>query len=91
MATRLKSQIHFEETIHEDPELQQLLDERQDLKESVSQFRKKDKECKELISAIHKPMPIRVGPYIITSQNVVGRSVSFDIEGGTRIRIKHIG
>lgn len=91
MVTKVREQIHFEETIIEDPELEHLLDDRQELKESVSEFRKKDKEAKSKIRTIDKPMPIRVGRYIITKQNMPPRSVAFDTNGSIRITIKHIG
>jgi len=91
MVTKVREQIHMEESIHDDPELEHLLDERQELKESVSEFRKKDKEAKKLIEDIHKPYPIRIGRYIISRQTMPARSVAFETEDSSRITIKHIG
>jgi len=91
MVTKVKEQIHMEETIIEDEELECILDERQELKLSVSEFRKKDKEAKAKILQIDKPMPIRIGRYIINRQSTPPRSVAFDTNGSIRVTIKHIG
>lgn len=91
MVTKVKEQIHMEETIIEDTELEKLLDERQELKISVAEFRKIDKEAKSKIQQIDKPMPIRIGRYIINRQNVPAKSVTFETDASSRITIKHIG
>jgi len=91
MVTKVKEQIHMEEIIIEDEELECILDERQELKLSVSEFRKKDKEAKAKILQIDKPMPIRIGRYIINRQSTPPRSVAFDTNGSIRVTIKHIG
>lgn len=91
MVTKVRAQIHMDETIIDDAELEKQLDDRQELKESVAEFRKVDKEVKAKIQTIDKPMPIRIGRYIITRQTVEGRSVAFETEPSTRITIKHIG
>jgi len=91
VVTKVREQIHMEETIIEDSELERILDDRQELKLSVSDFRKKDKEAKAKIQQIDKPMPIRIGRYIITRQTVAARSVAFETDSGSRITIKHIG
>ena len=89
--TKVEPQIHMEETIIEDAELEHLLDERQEAKEAVAEFRKLDKEAKGKIQALTQPMPVRIGRYIIDRQPTPARSVSFDTTPGTRITINKIG
>ena len=91
MGTKVRAQIHMEETIIEDADLEKLLDDRQECKSSVAEFRKLDKQAKAKIQTIEKPMPIRIGRYIITKQTMPGRNVSFETNGSIRITIKHIG
>jgi len=81
----------MEETIHEDPEQEHLLDERQDLKAEVTEFRKKDKKCKKQIELISKPFPLRIGRYIIEKNSMPARSVAFEALASSRISIKQIG
>ena len=91
MVTKVREQIHMEETIIEDADLEKLLDDRQECKSSVAEFRKLDKQAKAKIQTIDKPMPLRVGRYIITRQTVQAKSVAFETDAGSRITIKHIG
>ena len=44
--TKEKAQIHMEDVIVNDPELESLLEKRQELKEEASKYTKADKEAK---------------------------------------------
>lgn len=91
MATKEKLQIGLEDVIVKDDELEQILDERQEHKLSVAEFRKLDKEAKAKITILGTPPPFRIGRYIITKTSNPPRSVSFETETSTRINIKKIG
>lgn len=91
MVTKVRPQIHMEDTIIEDKELLELLERRQSLKVGATNYRKADKEAKGKVSAMQDKMPFRVGRFIIKKQPVSSRSVSFEVNEGTRISIKLIG
>jgi hypothetical protein len=93
MATQLKEQIGMEDVIVNDSELEGLLEKRQSLKESVSTYRKTDKEAKEKIAAVENqtPTPFRVGRFLISRRSTPGRTVEFEVGEGSRISIKVIG
>jgi len=90
MATRVKSQIRFDDTILENPELEGLLEERQALKQSAKDYRGADKKAKDKIQTIETPLPYRVGRFIISRRDIPAKSVSFDTEAGTRVNIKAV-
>ncbi|GAJ23727.1 unnamed protein product, partial [marine sediment metagenome] len=87
---KVKAQIDMDDTILENPELEKLLEERQVLKASVSEFRKADKAAKEKIQTIQTPMPSRVGRFLITKQPLAAKLVTFETEEGTRVDIKAV-
>lgn len=89
--TKTRAQIHFDDNIIEDRELEEMLEERQELKESVSAYRKADKKAKDKIPTITAPTPFRVGRFIIAKQAVAAKSVSFDTTESSRFTIKIIG
>ena len=89
--TRAKTQIHMDETILENAELEKLLEERQTLKESVSEYRKADKEAKDAIRLIETPTPYRVGRFVISKKDVPGKPVAFETQDSLRITIKTVG
>ena len=91
MATKTKSQIHFDDRIIDNPELEKLLDERQDLKQYTKQYRQADKKAKDKIREISEQTPYRVGRYIISKDAVAARSVSFETADSSRITIKTVG
>jgi hypothetical protein len=71
----------------DDKELLKLLDSREELKASVSDYRKADKKAKDRIKSMEQPMPFRIGRYIISSKEIAGREVSFEIAESRRINI----
>ena len=88
--TRARPQIHMDDNIVENPELEKLLEERQELKESVSAYKKADKVAKDKIRSIDTPTPYRVGRFIISKQAVPAKAVAFETAEGSRFTIKTI-
>jgi len=88
--TKARPQIHMDDTIVENPELEKLLEERQALKESVASYRKADKAAKDKIRSLETPTPYRVGRFIISKQAVPAKSVAFETTEGSRFTIKTI-
>ena len=91
MTTKERAQIHMDDRIIDNPELEKILDDRQELKYALSEFRKKDKEAKSRIKAIEETPPFRIGRFLITSSTTPPRSVAFDTDGAVRIKIKIAG
>lgn len=91
MVTKARAQIHMDDTIIEDAELEKLLEGRQELKESVSAYRQADKKAKAKIATIVMPTPYRVGRFVISKQPVAAKSVAFDTEECSRVTIKLAG
>jgi len=89
--TKPKAQSHMDETILDNPELEKMLDERQDLKESVSAYNKLSKEVKAKLKDIDTPSPFRIGRFVIKRESVPAGSVSFDTDPGIRFSIKLAG
>ena len=90
MVTKVKPQIHMDDNIVRDAELEEMLEERQSLKEQVSGYRKKDKDVKAKLAPMEEQMPFRCGRFLVSLGKVQPREVSFEINGGTRITIKTI-
>lgn len=90
MATKTKAQIHMDDKILDNPELLRLLEDRQELKRGVSEYRAMDKKAKAMIATIQTPTPYRVGRFIISIQSVSAKSVSFDTAAGSHFTIKTI-
>ena len=84
-----QAQVGFDDTIIQDPELEQLLEKREAMKQEAAGYRKVDKEAKAKIAAIDTPMPYRVGRFLIAKQKVPAKTVSFETDEGTRISIKN--
>ena len=91
MATKKQLQTSMDETRIDDTELEQLLEDREELKENVSKYRKADKEVKAKINTIEAPSPFRIGRFVITRTPTPPRSVSFETDGGLKINIKLLG
>lgn len=91
MVTKTRPQIHMDDSIVENPELEKLLEDRQELKESVSAYRKADKAAKEKIRSIETPTPYRVGRFVIDKKTTPARDVSFEVVEGLRFSIKIAG
>ncbi len=91
MTSKKKEQMKQNETIVEDAALEALLEERQELKTAVSQYRQKDKDVKAKIKLIESPTPYRVGRFVIDKQTTKARHVKFDADEGIRFTIKRDG
>jgi len=90
MATKVRAQISMDDKVVDNPELEQLLEQRQELKQSVSDFRKADKKAKAKIQAVQTPLPYRVGRFIIGKQVIPAKSVAFETGEADRITIKTV-
>ena len=90
MATKVRAQISMDDKVVDNPELEQLLEERQELKQSVSDYHKADKKTKAKIQTVQTPLPYRVGRFIIGKQNVAAKSVAFETGETNRITIKTV-
>ena len=91
MSGKVDEQTSMDETVIENEELEQLLEERQDLKQSVSDFRQKDKAAKTIIQGIETPTPFRVGRFVIKRSAVAEKSVSFETQASFRFDISLAG
>ena len=90
MVTKVRAQIHMDDNIVKDAELERLLEERQELKESVASYKKADKEAKDKLRSIETPTPYRVGRFIISKHAIPAKSVSFDTTESSRFTLKTI-
>ena len=86
--TRPKAQIHMDEAIVENPELEKMLEDRQELKQAVAEFRKIDKDVKAKIGSIGTPTPYRVGRFVISKRELSAKSVSFETQASFSFTIK---
>ena len=91
MVTKTRAQIHMDETIVENPELEKMLEDRQELKNSVSAYSKLNKDVKGRLSAIEMPTPFRIGRFVINRTAMAGREVAFETSDGVRFSIKLAG
>jgi len=89
MGPKPKAQIGMDDNIVQNPDLEALLDKREGLKEYTAEYRKVDKDAKAKIATITTPMPYRVGRFLIATQSVPAKSVSFETDPGTRVTIKN--
>jgi hypothetical protein len=85
--TKTKPQVSMDDHIYDDPELLRWLDNREELKEYLRQYRQADKKAKERIRTIEAPTPFRVGPYVIDLKKSPGHSVWFETQESARITI----
>ena len=78
--TKTRAQIHMDDNIIRDEELEQLLEDRQ-----------ADKKAKDKIRSMETPTPYRVGRFIIAKQAVAAKSVAFETTESSRLTIKTVG
>jgi hypothetical protein len=78
----------MDETKIDNPALEKLLEERQELKQGVADYRAKDKEAKKIIAGVEAPSPFRVGRFVISRDKVAPREVSFETAESVRLNIK---
>jgi len=90
-ATKTKAQIHMDEAIVENPELEKMLEDRQELKQAVAEFRKVDKDVKDRIRSIGTPTPYRVGRFVISKRELSAKSASFETQASVSSTIKLAG
>jgi hypothetical protein len=81
----------MDDKIIKNPELEKTLEDRQQAKAAMSEFKKLDRDAKQQIRSCEEVPPFRVGRFLITQTNTPPRSVSFEAEGGTRLNIKLAG
>ena len=91
MVTKTRTQIHMDEAIVENPELEKMLEDRQELKQSVAEFRKVDKDVKDKIGSIGTPTPYRVGRFVIDKRDISAKSVAFETQASFSFTIKLAG
>jgi len=90
MATKLKAQIHMEDNIVQNDDLEALLEDRQEKKQSAADYRKVDKKAKEKLATIQTPKPFRIGRFIIAEQKVDAKHVEFESGETVRLSIKTV-
>lgn len=88
MTTKTKAQISMDETIVENAELEEMLENRQELKLSVTEYRKVDKDVKAKIGSIGTPTPYRVGRFVISKRDLSAKTVSFETQASFSFVIK---
>lgn len=86
--TKERIQIGLEDRLCNDKELEDLLEQRQILKEKVTEYNKKDKDTKKKIAEIKLELPYRCGRFIISKMKTDARDVEFHTVEGERISIK---
>lgn len=93
MSAAPQEQIGLEDKFIEDPELEEVLEERESLKaekkKALKQFNDKHAAAKDRIEKLDLPAggALRVGRFRLERTNVPGRSVTFDTAETTRINI----
>ena len=97
MAATDTAQLGFDETVVEDDELEEALEERQRLKVLTGEHQKSYREANEAanVEIAKQELPdgkvIRVGRFRVTRSAVSARSVAFDVKPTTRVRITVVG
>ena len=91
MTSKARAQTSMDETPIEMPELEALLEDREELKNSVSEYRKVDQKAKALIRTVEAPSPFRVGRFVITRSVRPGRAVAFETQESISFTIKTAG
>jgi hypothetical protein len=88
MTVEARPQLRMEEEIHEDKELEALLEKREELKKGIAEYRKADKDAKTKIRSMEIPPRYRVGRFVIERKNTPSKSVAFEVAESIRINIK---
>jgi len=89
--TQVKPQMHMDEKVVEDAELEKMLENRQEQKYAVANYRQVDKEVKEKLRSLETPTPYRIGRFRINKTMTPARSVSFEANESVRFSIKLAG
>ena len=91
MAGKERPQAGLEDRIVHNEELEKMLDDRQDLKESVKEHNKLTKDIKDMLKRIEEPMPFRIGRFVIDGHTSEGHHIEFDTQASFRFSIKLAG
>ena len=97
MALRAVPQLGFDETVVEDNDLEEALEERDRLRILSGEHRKAFSEANEAanVEIAKQELPdgkaIRVGRFRVTRSAVSARSVAFEAKATTRVRITVVG
>ena len=83
-----RSQVGFEDQWVKNPELEALLEKRQELKQGASDYRKADKEAKGKLKTEQTPVPYRIGRFVITKSERQAHEVNFQVDASSAISIK---
>lgn len=93
MPLRAVEQLALDETVVEDTQLEQALEERQRRRVAASELRREfaeaDEQAKSAIAKLELPAgtAVRVGRFRITRTDVPPRSISFETEAKSRVSI----
>lgn len=97
MSTTAKPQTSIYETTIENPDIEDALEKRDQLRERASEaralFKEADDAAKAKLAALDlgNDAPIRCGRFVITRRMREARSVSFETEASVQLRISTIG
>ena len=97
MALRAVPQLGFDETVVEDDDLEEALEDRQSARDVLNTHRKAFDEANEKanVEIAKQELPdgkvLRIGRFRVTRSAVSARSVSFDVKATTRVRITVVG
>ena len=92
MPAKVKSQIHMDDVVVRNAELESLLEERQVKKDAnkaaAAEYKSADETAKEKLQSLSEVPPYRVGRFIITRNDIAPKSVSFETAPSSRLNIK---
>lgn len=96
MAIRGRAQIALAEKFIEDPELEQLLEEREtasdEKKQAADEFKEIDEKAKDHIARVAPDIPVgerrRCGRFVISKSESEPADVAFKRGGGVRLNIR---
>lgn len=89
MPARTKPQVHMDDKFIEDPELEQLLEDRETAKAKAAEFHTLDKKAKAAIVTLNLDGERRCGRFLVSTKALDGRTVdSFETKPGVRVNIK---
>lgn len=92
MSTTTQPQTSIYETTIDDAALEQLLEQRQTLKDKRADANRKYKETTDLVKLKITELdlgdaPVRVGRFVISEKTIEARSVQFDVDASSRLQI----
>jgi hypothetical protein len=91
MTVKAKAQVHMEDQFIEDPELEQLLEDREAAKAKAAEYYALDTKAKSAIIALGPDGKRRCGRFIVSTKATAGRTVdSFETKAGVRVNIKAV-